>query len=323
MRSLFILLCLLSLGCGRTDQPTSQITSQVLLHPHIPEHVNHTVHFGEIPKWLQEQIWEDEEQLITDLLSLERTESAEIDRIIDEIVTIRQQIETYRVFLLVDGMALIGSNFLGNVWLENMANIMLTMTSKRPEIRKELHWNTGFYFAIFHPGRYAINQIPEWREFKRKLGNRLIIGIGGFCLQSKYYMCVAPSFVWENSLSHQGFRPENSWRIAIHEFAHAIDFAIRKIDPSFQDKLQQAYENAKENKLWTYLTLDKPDSYRDNAQEYWAEGVEAWFIGKEDSFVKNAPFLDRESLLQFDPKLYELLNEWLPQEDIPLYLDKW
>ncbi len=324
MRSLFILLCLLSLGCGRTDQPTTQITSQVLLHPHTPEHVNHTIRYSGVPANIRDSIWENEQQLIRDLLELEQTDSEEIDRIIDEIVKLRNQIETYKVFVDVDGMALISTKGLGSTWVEHMANIMLTMTSKHTEIREKLHYDTGFYFVLFHPGYYQINQLPEWKQFRKKLGNILLIGIGvgGFCDdQGGKYLCIAPSRVFDFEL-RGGLQPVNSWRVAIHEFAHAIDHAIRQIDLTFEDKLQQAYENAKEKKLWTHRAMNTSGSYafRDNPMEYWAENVEIWFIGKNNSgtsYVEDQPaMLEKEGILESDPKLYKLLDKWLPDTNL-------
>ncbi|MCY3740414.1 MAG: hypothetical protein OXH00_05295 [Candidatus Poribacteria bacterium] len=317
LRNLLFLLCLLCLfaGCDRIQTPTQQL----LLHPHEDEEpMTHPVHF-QIPVWLQETLWENEEQLIRDLLNLELRDREEIDRLIEAIRTRREQSEDYTVFVDVDGMALIGTRYM-STRIEEMANIMLTMTQKHPEIRKELHYDTGFYFVIFHPRYYIVPQLPEWRSIKELHypGNTLFIVPAGICdFNVQHNLCIAPSKVFDNEFRSWGFK--NSWEVAIHEFGHAIDYAIRKIDPSFEKKLNRAYENAKEKGLWTYYFHAVPNSPRDNPKEYWALGIEAWFVGKnETTFGKlgKSPALTKGTLSELDPLLYELLDEWLPYVDL-------
>ena len=314
-----------SLACSRIESPTDEI----LLHPHEAEEpLTHTVSFY-IPKWIQEALWEDEEQLIQDLLNLETTDREEVDGIIEAIRMRREQSENYAVFVDVDGMALIGTRGM-STRIQEMANIMLTMTQKRPEIRKELHYDTGFYFVIYYPVLFTTDQLPEWREAKKAYGNSIYFVTPGYCHFRQvntgdktvytFAMCVAPSKVFDYAVN-KSWLFHNSWEVGIHEFAHAMDYAIRKIDLSFQRKITKAYENAKEKGLWTYHLTAAPDSFRDNPKEYWAEGVEAWFVGKNETRIgrlngEKSPPLNKATLPELDPLLYELLNEWLPYVDI-------
>ena len=177
-------------------------------------------------------------------------------------------------------MALIGTRGM-STRIEEMANIMLTMTQKRPEIRKELHYDTGFYFVIYYPVKYTTDQLPEWREAKKGFGDSIYLIPPGFCYFRQvnsanrviysFSMCAAPSKVFDYAVNRAWWF-KNSWQVGIHEFAHAMDYAIRKIDSSFEKKLTEAYENGKEKGLWTYHLTAPPDSFRDNPKEYWAEG---------------------------------------------------
>lgn len=316
MRNILCLISLLCLftACGRIESPTQEI----LLHPHEAEEpLTHTVQF-QVPKWLQDILWENEEQLIQDLVKLELRDRKEIDSIIEAIRTRREQSEDYTVFVDVDGMALIGTRGIGTR-IEEMANIMLTMTQKHPSIRKELHYDKGFYFVIYSPVFFTTEQLPEWREAKKGFGNNIYLIPPGFC----YFglnMCVAPSKVSDYAVN-KAWWFKNSWEVGIHEFGHAMDYAIRKIDPSFETKLTAAYENAKEKGLWTYHLNAPPDSFRDNPKEYWALGIEAWFLGKNETHIgwvngERSPAMNKVTLPEVDPLLYELLNEWLPYVDI-------
>ena len=316
MRNLLCLLCLLCLltACDRIEQPTEQI----LLHPHTAEEpITHTVQF-QIPTWLQKILWEDEDRLIQELLNLEINQREEIDRLIEAIRTRREQREDYTVFVDVEGMALIGTRGIGTR-LEEIANIMLTMTQKHPEIRKQLHYNTGFYFVIYSPVDFTTDQLPEWREAKKGYGDSIYVVPPGFCYTG-LSMCASPSKVYDYA-ENNAWWFKNSWGVAIHEFGHAMDWAISEIDSSFASKLNEAYENAKDEGLWTYHLTSSPNSWRNNPAEYWAEGIEAWFIGKNETRIgwldgAKSPPLNKVTLPELDPLLYELLNEWLPYVDL-------
>ena len=135
-----------------------------------------------------------------------------------------------------------------------------------------------------------------------------------------FRMCGSPSKVYDYA-ENNAWWFKNSWEVAIHEFGHAMDWAISEIDSSFASKLNEAYENAKDEGLWTYHLTSSPNSRRNNPAEYWAEGIEAWFIGKNETRIgwldgAKSPPLNKVTLPELDPLLYELLNEWLPHVDL-------
>src|SRR5262245_62852834 len=74
----------------------------------------------------------------------------------------------------------------------------------------------------------------------------------------------------ENLLNLRG-DPYTRENITIHEFAHTLASAIRRLDRAWYDKLRDAYDQAKEKGIYgrSYAST--------NEQEYWAEGAQCWF----------------------------------------------
>lgn len=104
--------------------------------------------------------------------------------------------------------------------------------------------------------------------------------------------------------------------IFIHEFAHTIAImGIQDVDPTFDGRLQAAYDAAIGSGLWvnTYAATNK--------EEYWAEGVQAWYNANLErdppDGVHNA-INTRTELATYDPGLYQLFLEFFPEEDMAL-----
>ena len=105
----------------------------------------------------------------------------------------------------------------------------------------------------------------------------------------------------ENVLNYPG-DPYGGGSILVHEFAHTINLALRRIDPQFQAKLQATYDQAMRQGLWK-------DKYAGTTvSEYFAVSTTAWFRqwlpGKPDP---NTVYT-RQQLIQYDPRLAELLQ---------------
>ena len=179
------------------------------------------------------------------------------------------------------------------------------MTSKRPELLKHLTpqrekrlmsptGNFGvprhnFRIVLVLPGgKPAIPDIIKQDSYPL-----------GWC---GIVFCV--STVQENPLY-----PDNiSLGIFIHEFAHAIHYAIRQIDPTIDERMQAAYA-AVANDVDAYWGGGAPDNAAlENAGEYWAFSVRRWFLrftlptGLGESH--HTRFRER------DPLMYALLGEW-------------
>ncbi|MDF9829131.1 hypothetical protein [Parabacteroides sp. PF5-6] len=109
--------------------------------------------------------------------------------------------------------------------------------------------------------------------------------------------------------------------IMVHEFAHNIDQGLREsnaYDPSgnaFETALFAAYANARQTGLWagTYAM--------ENAAEYWAEGVQAWFntCRIEVAGPKRFTMKYRTQLQEYDPTLYALIEKYMPNETLTGY----
>ena len=107
----------------------------------------------------------------------------------------------------------------------------------------------------------------------------------------------------ENLLGYPG-DPYPNENIFVHEFAHAIHgTGMNKVDPTFDRRLREAFDKAKERKLWvnTYAAT--------NRSEYWAEGVQCWFDDNAPPDSLHNDIRTRKQLLEYDPDLAKLCKE--------------
>ena len=93
--------------------------------------------------------------------------------------------------------------------------------------------------------------------------------------------------------------------VFVHEFAHAINLAIRLLDTTFDDRLDAAYAAAKENGSYFGGVGSTHQALR-NPYEYWALSASRWFTVFT---LEGQEFLHDEFRRQ-DPLMYELLTEW-------------
>ena len=99
------------------------------------------------------------------------------------------------------------------------------------------------------------------------------------------------------------YRGEN---IFVHEFSHSIKrLGLDVIDPGFRARVQEAYDHARLNGLWT------PTYSMANAEEYWAEGVQSYFdanrFADPPNGIHNA-VNTRAKLESYDPALFALID---------------
>lgn len=119
----------------------------------------------------------------------------------------------------------------------------------------------------------------------------------------------------ENVLAYQ-IDKYHAEDILIHEFAHAIHcIGIIQVDSTFDDRLQQLYEQAKAKGILagTYRETDR--------MEYFAEAVQDWFnVNAEMPHPdgKHNWCNTREELRDYDPDLYALLSEYFPETDVQI-----
>jgi hypothetical protein len=107
----------------------------------------------------------------------------------------------------------------------------------------------------------------------------------------------------ENLLDYPG-DPYPRENIFIHEFAHAIhETGLVRTDRTFDERLRAAHRSAVERGLWknTYAAT--------NPNEYWAEGVQAWFDDNAPPDALHNEVRTRDRLKGYDPQLAALCLE--------------
>jgi cyclophilin family peptidyl-prolyl cis-trans isomerase len=119
----------------------------------------------------------------------------------------------------------------------------------------------------------------------------------------------AVSCAEENLLAYPG-DPYEQENILIHEFAHAMhEMGLNRVDPTFEARLREAWEGAKEQGLWrgTYAIT--------NPAEYWAEAVQSWFDDNRENDALHNRVNTRAELEEYDPTLAALCSEVFGEGD--------
>jgi hypothetical protein len=99
----------------------------------------------------------------------------------------------------------------------------------------------------------------------------------------------------ENVLCYPG-DPYPTENILIHEFAHNIHLrGLNNVDPTFNDRLKQTYDNAMKAGLWKgkYASV--------NHCEYFAEGVQSWFDNNRENDHDHNHVNTRAELIEYIP----------------------
>ena len=206
----------------------------------------------------------------------------------------------YQKYADANGLPVVSSLAPSDAALERACELVIDMTSARPDVLAELI-RKYVRFAIIAEDELT-NDIPEFAYLDDAINERAR-GLGGV---------PAASCAEESILCNTALDPWRGEGICVHEFAHTISMGgLFAVDPSFEGRLTAAFESAESTGLFanTYAL--------ENAQEYWAEGVQDWYYTNLESDPPNGihNFVDRrEELLEYDPVLYGLVAELLPDE---------
>ena len=236
----------------------------------------------------------------------------------------REQEAYYNKYISAGGIAIMGNRYIEDRFFYAARDIALGMTSKRPELRALLSpsrenrpgtTEDGFRNAV--SGRYVISR--KFRMILLHLHHSFAL-LPEVRLKSEYPVYPQPSgiggffptyaFVTVQDRYLQGVKSIAMYAIFSHEFAHAIHYAIRLLDPTFDDRLEAAYADVMEN--GSYFGDSPKISMLRNATEYWAGSATKWcgkFAGSTKEFYHDK-FRDQ------DPLMYALLEEWLPLIDL-------
>ncbi|MGE0077846.1 MAG: M64 family metallopeptidase [Bacteroidales bacterium] len=212
----------------------------------------------------------------------------------------------YKKYLDAKGISIIGSHKVPDEAFFHVRRTILQMLSKRPDVLAKMVENKA---RIGIMARYeGTTEIPEHRELAQDTSINWDLrarGLGAD-IETPITTCAE-----ENLLGYELDKYHNE-DILIHEFAHSMHgLAIMYIDTSFNSTLQKYLDMAMAEGKWlnTYAAT--------NIWEYFAEGVQDWFNVNGEAIPGNGVHIwvnTRKELKEYDPRLYELLSKWLPDE---------
>lgn len=233
----------------------------------------------------------------------------------------------YTKYIDAEGIAIVANAEVADKHLIEARRVVLTMTVKHPALREGLSMQAGFYLVLV--GKVSsFRDIPEMMVYDYMLP--------GCLMQTSVEPPNQEGYCFSQVL--QG-RDQAYLQTFVHEFAHALEREMQRLDPSFRDRLTQAYEQAMALEIWTGYYAEH------NQWEYWAEGVELWFyeVGPGRQHETYAEFAARdpalaslmteeewaynisadigwetyEAFFERDPLLAKLLDEWFPRIALP------
>lgn len=221
----------------------------------------------------------------------------------------------YEKYLDADGIPVTTSAKVPDAALLIARDLVLQMLSERPDLRAELI-KEGARVGVMAIDE-ATTDLPEQRDWKKPepTDPRLTE-----CEKKNYAQIAAMSDreYWnmrargmgggyttgaaENILGVPGTRyfGEN---IFVHEFSHDILNAVREVDPLLYQRVERAYAQAMDLKLW-------PGHYaQTTVDEYWAEGTQFWFNSNYAFKTEQYTVVSADDLRSHDPALYNVLEE--------------
>lgn len=219
----------------------------------------------------------------------------------------------YRKYLDAGGLAILSSRFVSDEALVQAQKIVNAMLARIPEALEEMlksHFRVGIIGAYENVTDLPENRMMSiwWPETDWDARGR---GYGA----TEWLPLM--SCGEENLIKIEGYNERYPYEsIMVHEFAHNVDYGLRRGREGFEDRLLAAFRHAQDNGLWagTYST--------ENDAEYFAEGVQAWF-NTCNMYVNidgvSTKLKTREQLKEYDPMLYQLLSEIMPEEELEGY----
>ncbi|HKW28386.1 MAG TPA: hypothetical protein VJT54_03555 [Verrucomicrobiae bacterium] len=197
----------------------------------------------------------------------------------------------YKKYLEINGLPLAASGEVSDLALQRDYDIVTHMLAGRPDILHAMVTNGTRLIIIGKDQQYT--DMPEYRHARDPAYlNERVRGTGGLGLTS---------FGEENLLCLPEDRYDRE-SIAVHEFCHTIDAALRRMDPTWHQRLLKTYHDAVSKGLW------KNTYTGSNPAEYWAEVCQAYFdCGRADNW-NHGPIARREQLKIYDPEAYDLVK---------------
>jgi len=196
----------------------------------------------------------------------------------------------------VNPYALKEAAFLGDLMLAKRPDVLEAMVKSGSRLCIMAH--DEFTTDLPEFARMAVEPMEGFEEFSGKdYWDARARGTGG-SETDPYCTCAE-----ENLLGFEG-DPYSTENILIHEFAHSIHLrGLNNVDPTFDKRLKEAYENAMKAGLWKgkYASV--------NRFEYFAEGVQSWFDNNRVNDHDHNHVHTRAQLVEYDPGLFALCHE--------------
>jgi hypothetical protein len=196
----------------------------------------------------------------------------------------------YTKYIDIKGMPVVASAEVTDLALRRTYEIVTHILAGRPDVLEAMV-DRGMYLVIIGKDQ-VYTDLPENRNAQNPdYLNEHVRGTGGF----------PTSFGEENLLSLPIDRYDDE-SIAVHEFCHTIDGTLGRIDPTWPDRKNAAYQNAVKKGLYK-------DTYAiGNSAEYFAEIAQAYFDCNRVNNWNHGPIGRREQLKIYDPEGYELVR---------------
>ena len=222
----------------------------------------------------------------------------------------------YKKYIDASGIAIVSNEAVDDAALLKMQYIVNTMVSKDEPTRQQVVAHLSRIVII--PKADNLTSLPEYATLDQTnplpgtTWDQRAQGVGWS--EARPYMSCS-----EANLMHSGYPMDRytDESICIHEFAHTVfDAGIVYRDPDAQKRLTALY-NADVSRGLLGTTYAGT-----NTQEYWAEGVQAWFSAASCSNKANTPICTQYALYQTDPQLWNEIGHWFPapyQLSIQLY----
>lgn len=211
----------------------------------------------------------------------------------------------YTKYVSARGYPITASDHVNDYAVREAAYLVNLMLSHRPDVREAMIASRSRMCIIAHDE--FTTDLPEFARLRRPREFSMLSdkdywdararGTGG-SQHDPYCSCGE-----ENLLGYPG-DPYEAECILIHEFAHHIHLrGMVKVDPTFDKRVQQAYDKAMAEGLWkgVYASV--------NHHEYFAEGVQSWFDNNRPPDHDHNQVDTRAELIEYDPGLADLCRE--------------
>lgn len=211
----------------------------------------------------------------------------------------------YQKYLNAGGVAVLAPESVSDEEMYQTGAVILSMMASRPDLLA-IMLERGFRVGIYNPSEGDISQLPEFQDYHQP-GRKASAAFHN----KKYGSTIGiPERIHDCNPS------------LLHEFAHAIDYALRWRDYNlqtqpptllFEEQLEIAYQNAMAAGLWQGNNLLEEQQYTAvNYTEYWAQTVEYWLRPQAFSSLFGAP-----TLAHYDPGAAQLIEEILGGISLP------